>query len=176
VYDSDDDFERFTAEAYPEVFNASNSNNVFDYRSDNKGPEPEGAELGVIDGRTYAFIGLERIGGVMVYDVSDPAAPAFIQYINNRDFTKDPEDETAEAGDLGPEGLHFMSAEDSPTGQPLLVVANEVSGTVTVYAISVQPAGAARPLPVARPSFSTRLLPADERESGWVLEERSTLF
>ena len=58
---------------YPANFNASNDNNTFDDRSDNKGPEPEGITVGEIDGRTYAFIGLERIGGIMMYDVTDAA-------------------------------------------------------------------------------------------------------
>ena len=98
--------------------------------------------MGVIDGSTYAFIGLERVGGIMVYDVSDPGAPVFIQYINNRDFTGDAEAGTA--GDLGPEGLHFISADDSPTGRNLLAAANEISGTTTLYTIdtaATTPAG-----------------------------------
>jgi hypothetical protein len=103
VYDSGDDFERITAEQFPEYFNASNSNNTFDNRSDDKGPEPEGVVTGIINGRTYAFVGLERIGGVMVYDVTDPVSPTFVQYINNRDFTA--ATDSAAAKDLGPEGL-----------------------------------------------------------------------
>lgn len=135
VFDSGDAFEQITAQIYPDFFNASNSNNTFDNRSDDKGPEPEGLVLGAINGRTYAFIGLERIGGVMVYDVSNPTSPNFIQYLNNRNFSA--EVETAEAGDLGPEGLTFISSADSPNGVPLLVVANEISGTTTVYEITV---------------------------------------
>lgn len=81
-------------------------NGSFDARSDDKGPEPEAVTVGEIDGAAYAFIGLERIGGIMVYDVSDPGAPVFAQYINNRDFTGDAEAGTA--GDLGPEGLRFI--------------------------------------------------------------------
>jgi len=134
VFDSGDQFERITAEAYPDDFNSTNSENgSFDDRSDDKGPEPEGVAIGEIDGRFYAFIGLERIGGVMVYDITNPEAPGFQSYLNNRDFAGDAEAGTA--GDLGPEGLLFIAAEDSPTGEPLLVVASEVSGSVTVYAI-----------------------------------------
>ena len=138
VYDSGDDFERITAEQFPEYFNASNSNNTFDNRSDDKGPEPEGVVTGIINGRTYAFIGLERIGGVMVYDVTDPMSPTFVQYINNRDFTV--ATDSAAAKDLGPEGLAFISAQDSPNGKPLLVVANEVSGSTTFYQIDLNEA------------------------------------
>ena len=37
-------------------------------------------------GRTYIFVMLERIGGVVVYESSNPAAPTFVQYINTRNF------------------------------------------------------------------------------------------
>jgi hypothetical protein len=116
---------------------------TFDNRSDNKGPEPEGVVLGKVGPSTYAFIGLERASGIVVYDISDPAAPSFVQYINPRNFTADyvtagdeTEGDWEEAGDLGPEGLVFIAADDSPTGAPLLVVSNEVSGTTTIYSIS----------------------------------------
>ncbi len=134
VYDSGTDFETITAELLPDDFNSTNDeNDDFDGRSDNKGPEPEGVTLGVIGERTFAFIGLERIGGIMIYDVTNPTSPAYITYVNNRDFSGNAEDGTA--GDLGPEGLIFISAEDSPNGSPLLVVTNEVSGTTTIYEI-----------------------------------------
>ena len=135
VFDSGDDFERITAEQFPEYFNASNSNNTFDNRSDDKGPEPEGLVTGKINDRIYAFVGLERIGGVMIYDVTNPVSPTFVQYVNNRDFTA--ATNSGAAKDLGPEGLAFISAQDSPNGKPLLVVANEVSGTTTFYEIDV---------------------------------------
>jgi hypothetical protein len=135
VYDSGDEFEMITAAVFPDHFNASNTNNDFDNRSDDKGPEPEGVVLGKLFGRTFAFIGLERIGGVMVYDISNPFKPFFVDYVNFRDFTKDVE--SPEAGDLGPEGLVFIEPKDSPTRKPLLVVGNEVSGTTTVYEINL---------------------------------------
>lgn len=132
VFDSGDALEQITAAALPDEFNSTNDeNDSFENRSDNKGPEPEGVAVGVVDGETYAFIGLERIGGVVVYNVSDPTAPEFVQYLNNRDFTGDAEEGTA--GDLGAEGLAFISAEDSPTGRPALVVGNEVSGSTTFF-------------------------------------------
>lgn len=133
IYDSGDDFEQITAQVYPAFFNASNTNNTRDDRSDNKGPEPEGVIVGEAYGNRYAFIGLERIGGVMVYEINNPFSPRFIQYINNRNFAVPTN--TMAAGDLGPEGLQFISAENSPTGKPALVVANEVSGTTTLYEI-----------------------------------------
>ncbi|MBA3765676.1 MAG: choice-of-anchor I family protein [Acidobacteria bacterium] len=135
VFDSEDQFEQITAQLLPAYFNSSNdSNNSFDTRSDNKGPEPEDVTVGELWGRTYAFIGLERIGGIMIYDITDPFRPFFVQYINNRNFSGVAEAGTG--GDLGPEGLLLIPGSDSPTHKPLLVVANEVSGTTTVYEIS----------------------------------------
>lgn len=135
VYDSGEDFELITAAAYPQFFNSNHEENNFDNRSDNKGPEPEGVTVAQLWGRTFAFVGLERIGGVMIYDISDPYAPTFVQYLNNRDFNADPG--TAEAGDLGAEGLIVIEAGKSPIpGVPLLVVANEVSGTTTIFRIN----------------------------------------
>jgi hypothetical protein len=131
IFDSGDAIERITAEALPDGFNSNSKNNSFDNRSDEKGPEPESLALGEIDGRTYVFVGLERVGGVMVWDITDPRAPSFVQYANNRDFTAADE----AAGDLAPEGIAFVPAIDSPTGAPLLLVANEYSGTMTVWAI-----------------------------------------
>jgi hypothetical protein len=139
VFDSGAEFERKVAELFPEYFNSDHAEANFDNRSDNKGPEPEGVVLGKIAGRTYAFIGLERVGGIMVYDVTDPANATFVQYLNNRDFEADPE--TPEAGDLGPEGLAFIEGKDSPTGRPMLAVGNEVSGTTTLFDIALTTPG-----------------------------------
>lgn len=134
VFDSGNDFERITANRYGLNFNNNHELNAGDSRSDDKGPEPEGVAIGKINGHTYAFIGLERIGGVMVYDISNPFAPQYVQYINNRDFTVTP-GPLADAGDLSPEGLTFVSAEDSPNGKPYLIVGNEVSGTTAIFEI-----------------------------------------
>ena len=131
VFDSGDDFETVTAAAHPANFNASHDSNSMDNRSDNKGPEPEGVVLGVVRGRTYAFIGLERIGGVMIYDVTVPAEATFVQYVNRRDFSVAPGE--GDAGDLGPEGLEFVPGRGS--GPAMLIVGNEVSGTTTIFAV-----------------------------------------
>ncbi len=133
VWDSGSAIEEILAEQYPNDFNANGDNGSFDNRSDDKGAEPEAVTVGVVDGVPYAFVGLERIGGVMVYDVSDPTEPHFIEYVNNRDFSVDTETESA--GDIAPEGLKFVAGEESPTGTPLLLVANEVSGSTTIYEI-----------------------------------------
>ena len=131
VFDSGDDFAQITAEQVPEIFNSNGTVDSFDERSDASGAEPEGIVVGEVDDKTYAFVGLERTGGVMVYDISTPAESEFVQYINPID------PETGDALDLAPEGLQFISAEDSPNGEPLLTVSNEVSGTVSVYQIDL---------------------------------------
>lgn len=134
VSDTGDAIEVATALALPDYFNSTNDDNdSFDDRSDDKGPEPEGVAVGKLHGRQFAFVGLERIGGVMIFDVTDPAEPRYVSYTNNRDFLLDVED--SNAGDSGPEGLVFIDAHDSPNHQPLLVVGNEVSGTTTIYQV-----------------------------------------
>lgn len=134
VFDSGDQLEQIVADQSPLFFNLSNDKNSTDNRSDNKGPEPEGVAIGQVADRTYAFIGLERQGGIMVFDVTNPFSPFFVEYQSNRDLAVEP-DEGVDAGDLGPEGLVFISAEDSPTGVALVVVGNEVSGTTTIYQV-----------------------------------------
>ncbi|QLD11509.1 choice-of-anchor I family protein [Microbacterium oleivorans] len=133
VFDSGDQFEQILARVAPEYFNSNHTEANFEGRSDDKGPEPENLSIGTVGGRTYAFIGFERVSGVIVYDITDPSAPTYVTYVNNRDFSASPD--SAAAGDLGPEGIQFIGAHRSPTGQPLLVVGNEVSGTTTVYGI-----------------------------------------
>lgn len=129
VYDSGDELEQRTATLTPTTFNSNGTTATFDTRSDNKGPEPEGLALGKVAGRTYAFIGLERTGGVMVYDISNPQSPQFVTYANTT------------STDLSPEGLLFIKEEDSPNGKPLLVVSHEVSNTVTIFQIESTQAG-----------------------------------
>lgn len=137
IYDSGDELEQLTAQFLPEDFNSTNDeNNSFKDRSDDKGPEPEAVEIARIKGRHYAFIGLERIGGIAVYDISNPYYPTFIQYINNRNFDADAQ--TEEAGDLGPEDILYISKRNSPTGSRAIVVANEVSGSISLFNINVK--------------------------------------
>ena len=102
---------------------------IFDSGND-FGPEPEYVGVLRAGGTPYALIGLERIGGVMVYDMSNPAAPVWFDYINTRDFSHS---DLASMGDLGPEGICAVEAKDSPTGRPLIFTANEVSGTIAVF-------------------------------------------
>jgi predicted extracellular nuclease len=140
IFDSGDQFERITAAAVPSRFNSNGTANTFDSRSDDKGPEPECVAIGEVKGRTYAFIGLKRTSGIMVYEITHPNQPVFVQYI-----TTD--------GDISPAGLTFIAAERSPNGQPLLVATHETSKNTVVYEFSpatriseIQGAGHVSPL------------------------------
>lgn len=135
IYDSGSDFEAKTAEYIPENFNCSNDDKSLDDRSGKKGPESESITVGTVGERTYAFIGLERVGGVMVYDITDPAETVYVNYINSRDFSEDI------AGDDSPEGLCFIPAADSADGNAYLLAACEVSGTVAAYELTANNSG-----------------------------------
>ncbi|MCQ9340318.1 choice-of-anchor I family protein [Corynebacterium phoceense] len=143
VFDSGSDFEEITARLHEQGvlnFNADNEDPEADDRSDNKGPEPEALTIGKVGERTYAFIGAERVGGIFVYDVTDPRNAQYVTYVNNRDFSVGYDDKNYEAtkaaGDLGPEGLTFVDKKDSPNGEYLLISGNEVSGTTTVFKVT----------------------------------------
>ena len=140
VFDSGDQLEQITKDLVPSLFNSGGlptGSNGFDTRSDNKGPEPEGVVTGVVNGRTYAFIGLERVGGVIVYDVTVPTAPTFVQYVNTG------------SSDRAPEGLTFVPAADSPNGAPLLIVSNEVGNSTLIFNVGGTPAQT-----ITRPTFN----------------------
>lgn len=132
VYDSGSDFEANTAAYLPDHFNCSNDNTDIDDRSGKKGPEAESVTVGTVDNKTYAFVGLERIGGIMVYDISNPDQSQYVNYINSRDFQADI------AGDDSPEGLCFISSADSFDGNSYLLAACEVSGTVAAYQLTAK--------------------------------------
>ncbi|MET0735600.1 MAG: choice-of-anchor I family protein [Microbacterium sp.] len=152
VFDSGDEFERITHAANPAFFNSNHTEAVLEGRSDDKGPEPENLAIGAIGDRTYAFIGFERVGGIAVYDITSPADATFVTYVNNRDFAAPAT--TPGAGDLGAEGVAFIPAAKSATGEPLLAVANEVSGTTTLFGITdlLAPVNTALPTVTGMPS------------------------
>ncbi|CAH7020276.1 Alkaline phosphatase [Vibrio chagasii] len=144
VFDSGDDFARIVLEQDPANFNSTNDNNQSgDDRSDDKGVEPEAIEVAEINGKHYAFIGLERQGGIMVYDVTQPKNASFISYLNNRDFTQpvctkvdedgdcDNDTYNFKAGDLGPESIKYFTR----SGNHFIAVGNEVSGSTSVYRV-----------------------------------------
>ena len=126
VWDSGDQLEQRTTALAEALFNASNDDNTLDSRSPAKGPEPEAVVTATFGSKVFAFVGLERVGGVMVYDVTTPTAPTFTTYLNTR---------TGATGDRGPEGLEFIPASRSPNGRPLLVVGNETSGTTAIFEV-----------------------------------------
>ncbi len=147
IYDSGSDFEEKTAAYLPGYFNCSNDDNDYDSRSAKKGPEPESVIVGTVDGKTYAFVALERTGGIMMYDITDPENVLYTNYINTRDFAENPDqadpDNAASAltSDIAPEGLYFISSQNSPSGTPILLSAFEVSGTVAAYSVESAPQG-----------------------------------
>lgn len=125
IYDSGNDIEQRILELLPERFNADykDYNDIeVDGRSDDKGPEVENVVIGQVGHHSYAFVGLERVGGIMIYDITDPYEPYFVKYLY------DPDNK-----DISPEGITFERAEESPNGKPLLIASFEVSGTTSTW-------------------------------------------
>ncbi|WP_257878242.1 choice-of-anchor I family protein, partial [Vibrio parahaemolyticus] len=145
VFDSGDDFATVALLNEGKYFNSTNdSNSSGDDRSDDKGIEPEAIEVAKINGRYYAFIGLERQGGIMVYDITEPKQAQFLHYVNHRDYTQPvctlvEDGECAndtynpKAGDLAPESINYFAR----NGQHFIAVGNEVSGTTSVFRIEI---------------------------------------
>lgn len=122
VFDSGDQIEQIV-----KAFDAADVGDLLpnlwdDSRSDNKGPEPESVVIGELAGRTLMFLGLERSNAIMVWDLTDRSTPSFLEFL----FT---------TGDTGPEGLSFFT----DGGKGYLAVANEVSGTTSLYSIQPVP-------------------------------------
>jgi LPXTG-motif cell wall-anchored protein len=166
VWDSGSQLEEIVARDYPAAFNSDSSDSAassllmvqgqparMDGRSDDKGPEPEALAVGTIGAQTFAFVGLERMGGIMVYDVSNPASPTYIRYKNAalEGLALDPANNTTPGSlDVSPEGMLFVPAALSPNGKPMLIVANELSGTTTMYEVQVaNPSSAPTDAPAA---------------------------
>ena len=153
VWDSGSQLEEIIARDYPAAFNSDSSDSAasallmvqgqaarMDGRSDDKGPEPEALAVGTIGTQTFAFVGLERAGGIMVYDVSNPEAPSFVRYKNAalEGLALSPANNTTPGSyDVSPEGMVFVPAAASPNSKPMLIVANELSGTTTMYEVRV---------------------------------------
>jgi hypothetical protein len=129
VWDSGDAFEQRVALGAPAFFNSDGLASSFDTRSDNKGPEPEGVAVGRVGGHRYAYVGLERAGGFMVVDITAPRSPRVLRWVNEGT----PSSVSAPGPDRGPEVVRFVDDGDSPVRRPLVVVANEVSGTVRIF-------------------------------------------
>ncbi|TKC00396.1 choice-of-anchor I family protein [Pedobacter cryophilus] len=97
---------------------AISANFYDDARSDDKGAEPEGIAIGTVGNKKVAFIGMERVDAVAIYDVTVPSAPVFLQIIK--------------CGDA-PEGVLFIEAKNSPTKKSLLIVSSENDGVIKIY-------------------------------------------
>jgi hypothetical protein len=147
TWDSGDEIERVIAQQMPQAFNMDSAKSPSrDARSTAKGAEPETPLVATVNGVRIVFCVLERAGGIMSWNISDPAHPKFLLYVNPRDPTVDLDsdldkdgkpDHAAQAGDIAPEGILYIAPEQSPNGKPLLVVCNEGSGNVTIYEIQV---------------------------------------
>ena len=133
VYDSKDLIEQIIANhpTFAAIFNASNSTGTpsLKNRSDDKGPEVEGIYFQTINGKPYVFLALERVGGVMVFNVANPISPVFVAYRNNRSTT-------LSGPDLGAEGIVTIPAAISPNGNDIVILANEVSSTLSIYQVN----------------------------------------
>ena len=169
VWDSGSEFEEVALRDFPSAFNSDSSGSSiaamvlsqpgrFDGRSTSKGVEPEALAVGSVGTKTFAFIGLERMGGIMAYDISKPNAPQFISYTNLvlRGLAA-PNNTTPGSYDVSPEGLVFVPAIQSPTSKPLLISANELSGTTTLYEVRVASPVASSPV-ASSPQKSARSL------------------
>ena len=131
AFDSGDMIESYIAASgdYAAYFNCSNDDVELDSRSRKKGPEPEAVNVQTIGGKTYAFVALERQGGVMMFDITDLENVEIVSYANSRDYAADM------AGDVAPESVAFVPAADALNGKNMLVVANENSGTIAIYSM-----------------------------------------
>lgn len=135
VFDSGDHIEKLIAAKLPTYFNSNHTdNNSFKGRSDDKGPEPEAIAFATLGNDLFVLIGLERVGGIIVYEINDPKSPKFVSYFNYRNFMVDPK--SPQTGDLGIEDIKFISADKSPLKKPLVLVGNEVSGTISLFSIN----------------------------------------
>lgn len=115
VYDSGNDIAKRT-QVNPKAFNQN------DTRSDDKGSEPEALATLKLKSKTLLFVGLERASGILMYDISNPKQPIFLEWINHE-------------GDISPEGLFVIPAAESPTKENILVVSNEISGTISLFEV-----------------------------------------
>ncbi|MFY0712424.1 esterase-like activity of phytase family protein [Seonamhaeicola sp. NFXS20] len=123
VFDSADQFGQTIAVEEPTLFNQDEEE--FDGRSDDKGGEPEAIALGTIDGKTYAFIGLERQSSILMYDITNPKDVEFITYYKHN----------STIGDVAPEIIKFIPASQSPNSKNLLLVGCEVSGSLAIIQV-----------------------------------------
>ena len=122
VFDSGDFLAREIADEFPDMFKGTDPSGEYD--SSDSGAEPDSVVIAEIHGRTYAFIGLEGVGGVMVFDITEAWDPEFVQFVWS-------------GVDITPEDLLVIGADDSPIDDPLLVVTHADSNLILVYQIGL---------------------------------------
>lgn len=128
AYDSGDLIEQTVAASdYAAYFNCNNTAVELDGRSRKKGPEPKDVVAYTCDDRIYVSVALERQGGAMAFDITDLSDVSYAGWANSRDYSSDM------AGDVSPKDICFIDAAESPNGQNLLMLSNEISGTVALY-------------------------------------------
>ena len=137
IFDSGDAFAQTVAKRFPNQFNTRDKKGKWkglDERSEKKGVEPEALTLKKIGGKTFAYIGLEKQGGFLVYDITHPANPVQVEYNNDIDYNVNAKDSDMlrTIDDIGPEGMVAFTQD----GKDYLVIANEVSGTVSLYQLA----------------------------------------
>ena len=89
-----------------------------DVRSDDKGSEPETVVSAKMGLKNILFVALERADAIMVYDITNPVAPQFLQSFKTGD---------------APEGVLFIPAKNSPNKRSLLIVSSENDGNIKIY-------------------------------------------
>ncbi|MBK9386909.1 MAG: esterase-like activity of phytase family protein [Planctomycetes bacterium] len=98
-----------------------------DGRSDARGIEVEGVAAARFGNRDFAFVLSERGSFMGIYDISNPSAPFFVQFLPTG---------------ISPEGVVAIPSRD------LVVTADEVSGTLSIYeGMRGLPFDPSRPLP-----------------------------
>lgn len=143
IFDSGSQIEKTLFSLHPELHNTDDDRFEMDRRSSRSGPAPEAVVVGKLQDINFAFVSLEKPGGVMIYELQNPRQPLFCQYISGRNLNPEvskkgryKDTSYANTGDLSPEGLYFINEKSSPVENPLLIVSNEVSGTIEIYSVS----------------------------------------
>jgi 2',3'-cyclic-nucleotide 2'-phosphodiesterase (5'-nucleotidase family) len=131
VFDSGNMLDELIATLYPNSYDEN--------RDDNKGVEPESVTFGQVGGDFFVFVALERADGIATFRMDAPDDFTFTGFLTT-------------PGDDAPEVITFIPAEDSPTGEAMIVAPNEDSATTTAYTLNT--------------TFKLQLLHFSDAESG----------
>lgn len=138
LFDSGSMIEQYVAANDPTTFNMNDGLTAnFDTRSDDKGPEPEALAFGSIGGRDYIFVGAERQNGIFQFDITDFGNVTITNYFNTTTSTAD-----SGGAFISPESIAFLDAASNPTGQNLLIVGYEgtgSNGSIAVFSVVPEP-------------------------------------